>query len=502
MPSARSRKGTYALAALAAIAAPAVVTLLSITRLTGSHPLEFRPFLNDEVYYWHQTATAAVAGMQGGYYTLEEITARDGRFHFGPHGPLYPLLYGSIARLTGWHRASAPLFNLAWMMACALAFIVVARLSQPRVWLLALVLATCWPMSFWAASSMQESFHHGLAFLLAAALVAIGRHDRAAIVLVAIAVPLALLTRLSWGILVPGIVLLALRGGSARRMALGALASVAIVGAAVLVFGRIAPRMPAGFRFLQYSGFRDAAAQFERNIGENLRRLVDFSVNYDPLELVHRAEYLVLTAIVVTAAIVAVARARTRHSPETAQLLVQASNLGGIVAAMIAAYALTNWTEHRVISSHVLVAVLVFLTLPGRIGPGVAAAFAVANLAAAPIYMESFFETRKDNFIWDRRALRAFEETAAVHMRYDPALPPWCNTILSSQYPPDFVAVPPGIGISITRETDQMAWPPRSRYVLLDPPALAVIPGPLNARPLASLPYGTLYLNLDARCGD
>jgi hypothetical protein len=42
--------------------------------------------------------------------------------------------------------------------------------------------------------------------------------------------------------------------------------------------------------------------------------------------------------------------------------------------------------------------------------------------------------------------------------------------------------------------------PPRSRYLLLDAPALAEFTAPLNVRTLATLPYGTLYENLDARC--
>jgi hypothetical protein len=42
--------------------------------------------------------------------------------------------------------------------------------------------------------------------------------------------------------------------------------------------------------------------------------------------------------------------------------------------------------------------------------------------------------------------------------------------------------------------------PPRSRYLLLDQPALAEFTAPLNVKALVTLPYGTLYENLDARC--
>jgi hypothetical protein len=70
----------------------------------------------------------------------------------------------------------------------------------------------------------------------------------------------------------------------------------------------------------------------------------------------------------------------------------------------------------------------------------------------------------------------------------------------TAQYPPYLIAVPAGIGLSVVREPDRVAMPPRSRYLLLDQPALAEFTAPLNVKALVTLPYGTLYENLDARC--
>jgi hypothetical protein len=86
-------------------------------------------------------------------------------------------------------------------------------------------------------------------------------------------------------------------------------------------------------------------------------------------------------------------------------------------------------------------------------------------------------------------------------MHYEADAPPWCNTLLSSQYPPDFIAVPPGIGISITRSPDELPAPPRSRYLLLDAAAEAALAGRVRLDRIgAPLPYGTMFLNLDVRC--
>jgi hypothetical protein len=42
--------------------------------------------------------------------------------------------------------------------------------------------------------------------------------------------------------------------------------------------------------------------------------------------------------------------------------------------------------------------------------------------------------------------------------------------------------------------------PPRSHYLLLDDSALANFSRPLRVQPLATLPYGTLYKNLESGC--
>ena len=54
--------------------------------------------------------------------------------------------------------------------------------------------------------------------------------------------------------------------------------------------------------------------------------------------------------------------------------------------------------------------------------------------------------------------------------------------------------------MSLLVEPDQMQLPARSKYLLLDPKALAGFKQAPRVEPLARLPYGTLYRNLDAGC--
>ena len=77
----------------------------------------------------------------------------------------------------------------------------------------------------------------------------------------------------------------------------------------------------------------------------------------------------------------------------------------------------------------------------------------------------------------------------------------WCNTLLTSQSPPSLIAVPAGIGLSVVQKPELLRIPPRSYYMLLDDAIRAAFPVPPDLEPIATLPYGTLYVNRDARCG-
>jgi len=62
------------------------------------------------------------------------------------------------------------------------------------------------------------------------------------------------------------------------------------------------------------------------------------------------------------------------------------------------------------------------------------------------------------------------------------------------------IAVPAGIGLSVVQKPELLRIPPRSHYMLLDDDLRAAFPVPPDLEPIATLPYGTLYVNRGARC--
>jgi hypothetical protein len=167
---------------------------------------------------------------------------------------------------------------------------------------------------------------------------------------------------------------------------------------------------------------------------------------------------------------------------------------------MLLLYQFTNYAEHRVLSAFLLFAALLCLAAPGRMGSVLAAGIIVSSVVSARVSLASIEDAWRDRFVWDRHGVLELERALDKVVVYRPDGSRWCNTLLTSQYPPHLIAVPAGIGLSVVRKPELMMLPPRSHFMLLDEPVHAAFVRPIDLRPVATLPYGTLYVNLESGC--
>jgi len=185
----------------------------------------------------------------------------------------------------------------------------------------------------------------------------------------------------------------------------------------------------------------------------------------------------------------------------TPHFAIAASALALALVAMILLYQFTNFAEHRVLSAFLLFGTMLCIAAPGTIGPLIALGVVIVSVVSARTSIIEVEDSWRDRFVWDRRAVAELEHAFGRSVVYHPDATRWCNTLLTSQYPPQLIGVPAGIGLSVVRKPERMTLPPRSRYLLLDDTVRAAFTGPLNLETIATLPYGTLYVNRDARCG-
>jgi len=476
-----------------------VVTLVHV--FFGVPLSAYRPVINDEVAYWHQALTFARAGFHGGYYTLGEVTNPSGLTPFGPHGPGFAVLYGTAGALFGWYRHTAVILNLLAIGSAAWIWASLTRASIVRLLLGAAMLLTFWHMLFWASSGMQESLHHAGAIAIAGCFAAVLGADRRWWIIGFGWVVLAVLAfvRPSWLVLFPLWAIATTRSSSRRVVAATVVASIAIGTVILFAYSRMTAPYEEGFFFLRAGSLSLGLQALVENVTGNVQRL-GMPDQFNRLELLHRYQYGALLLATTTAAVATMWRRRQAQdlSPHFA---IAASALALALAAMILLYQFTNFAEHRVLSAFLLFGTMLCIAAPGRIGPALATGIVLVSVVSARPSLIEIEDSWRDRFVWDRRPVSELEGALEATVVYHPDASRWCNTLLTSQYPPQLIGVPAGIGLSVVRKPERMTLPPKSRYLLLDEDVRAAFTGPLNLDMVATLPYGTLYVNRDADCG-
>ena len=497
-----SHRVSRSAAALFCIAIVPVLVIVLVRWCFGVPISAFRPFLSDEISYWHETLTFSTVGFRGGYYTWGEMTNAAGVTPFGPHGPGFPVAYGMFGRLFGWYRHSPVVLNLAAIACAAWLWTSVSRLSASRTMLAAAVLATFWPMMLWAPTGMQEALHHAGAIAMAGFFTqALGSAPRRWVNAIGwIALAALSFIRPTWLVLMPlwGFATAHAQGRRAIAISIGWSLLLAI--GVLLLYSRTTAPFPTGFFFLRVLDRAEGISKIWGNLHFNLLRTIEPG-EYKFVEVLFRVQYWLWLAAATTIAIVL----RRRRSgagpvPSTMHLAVGTAAMAVALALMLILYTLTNWAEHRVLSAFLLFAVMLCVAVPGKPAMLLVSALLASNLATAKPFVDSFSAERSDNFVWDRRGSYELADAIDGRIVYRPDATRWCNTLLTSQYPPHLIVVPAGFGLSIVREPNEMKLPPRSHFLLLDEAARADFSGPIHVQPLVTLAYGTLYVNLDSGC--
>jgi hypothetical protein len=308
--------------------------------------------------------------------------------------------------------------------------------------------------------------------------------------------------RPSWLIVLP---LWAIATVPGRLKAAPTAALTAVIGSVVLglaiLFAYSSTTAPyeEGFFFLRAASLSLGVKAILENVASNVQRLA-MPDQFHPIELLERYQYGALLLATTIAAVVGMRKREGQRPGFSPHLAIAAAAMAMALIAMLLLYQFTNFAEHRVLSAFLLFGTMLCLAAPGRIGPLLAAGIVVFSMADPRTRLVELEDAWRDRFVWDRRGLSELERVLKDTVVYQPQASRWCNTLLTSQYPPQLIAVPGGIGLSVVRKPEQMTLPPRSRYMLLDEDVRAAFTGPLHLDPVATLPYGTLYVNRDARC--
>lgn len=203
----RQRVATITLT-LTLVLMPAILgAAMLYARMDGALFWQFAPLSSDEVFYWHQGASATAYPLATGYYTNNEVPPAWTPFgRFAYWGPFVPHLYALFGRVLGWETYTPLIANLIIVTIALAAFVWRVRPNVEALAWLNGVLLTFIPLWLYIPTGLTEVLHQASAIGLAAVLWPLLRDEspppaRARWVAFAYLSLITITLRVTWGIL-------------------------------------------------------------------------------------------------------------------------------------------------------------------------------------------------------------------------------------------------------------------------------------------------------------
>ncbi|MDZ4765064.1 MAG: hypothetical protein SGI73_10985 [Chloroflexota bacterium] len=488
---------------------PIALTLILLVGGLGVRLADYQPIWVDELVYWHESATFDAVGFDGGYYTSGETPARASFTHFGAHGFGFAALMGGLARPFAWSYHTVPILN-AFMLSAALAlYLGVTRPRGVALWIAAAAIAAWYPLTLYLALTMQETFHHAVAAVLAAGFAILLRAEpspraRHSVIVVEIVVlVIASLVRVTWSLAFFPLFLLAVPAapdgyGQRRRWFSAFVIAFGIVAVSAGVYLWTTGVYSGGFLGVWTRELGRARFFGVSLIANNMLNNLALLVRGNPLEIVLRAQLIALGALSLISLVQAGRTHGRRGILPARDAALFAFLLGTVLILQSALYDVFDWRDYRVFAP------LVFLGLLVLIARGrwrIAGLLLALNLLALPSYWGVFNNFHLPKYTFERTRIAAFGDATAAGIVYEADAPSaWCNTLLTSFYTPELLALPPGIGFASSDGIRNTDAPLRSRYLLLRDDDWTWAQRTTRMEWLTETAIGAIYLNLDADC--
>lgn len=477
---------------------PLAITFFLVTLLLQASIEDFVPrYWNDQIGFWHYILTFKEAGFNGGYYALNEHIATLDLARFDVKGPIYPMLMGTLARLTGW-QPYTPIYLNALLLGCAtFAFLFLIRAGWRQTGVTGAVVLTFWVIPMYIPTSSQESFHQAGALLSAAVFYHLLRDQRRAKVVGLVLILILGAVRFSWALMLLPLLALWVHQRSLPIIARNVAVAVGLL-AAVMMFASYTNTPNVNSVLV---GIRDLPSQpttIVDTIRENARHYLEY-----PLHSPNLTQFFMII-IVMTFFPVMWWKNKTRDHAALTEMLFHEYTLGSIVALSFILYLPEGY--YRIFGTNLLISLLVLIAMRRFKLVGVVL---LLNLVAFPTFLDQYqgwqpnFELNPDELKQQQRALGTF-----VH--YDPDAPsPWCNTLLIpvENYDYRVTLIPAGIGVTWLWdrvEDDLLIRPPiQSRYLLMSGTQYDTLRQQVGYTPgelIAVFPFGNLYYNTATPC--
>lgn len=459
-------------------------------------PYSFVPnFPNDLPDNWHETESFRIYGFETGYYSFREKVPAAEFTRFGVHGPIFPVLVGSLAKVFGWELYSPVFYNAAFISIALLILILLVNPTGIQMALLTAMTLTFWPIHLLVVSAYQESLHHAGAIILAALGYRLIRDPQNKAIALSTFFLLIFLTllRFSWGFFfIPFFFILL--GSKKIRFApiLSVLAGILSLGLIMKINGYLAAPGLNVITGVLSKMLTDPEVALKFVFGNVLwNNTVEYFAK-PPLEILLRFEMLLLFL-----ALPIVYLAKKRE-------YLREAGIYSYVSATILIPSLLFYIDsgfYRIFSI-VFVFSAFLLLISNRMIP------VLSIIILHSLFTFGLSEAVKDwfpNLILDPSFVAKTRETFDQNLKYaPPPASPWCNTIMQTDESFDWrvAQAPAGFGLSTYSSLRTPKTDFKSKYLLLTPAEHALFENKDNFQMIGVLPDKklALFLNKKSAC--
>lgn len=467
-PSSWNRSGTFLLAILA-IVSPLIITIALAKILFQSDLAHYGLIWNDEIQYWLEINGYQLIGTNTGYFSVEELISSAGFSHFGTHGPVYPMVMGTLAKIFGWSLISGPIYNLAFIMIGVASFLVLTRPNFKKVLYIFIFVLVLYPVIAYIPTTMQESLHQALAFAIGGVLITVSskrQPSRWLVILGVFLIFFASLIRVTWSLLFfPYLWVISGNGKIKQKIVpLAAASSMVLLSLGLYFYWTSSYPEAFLYKVFNISPFNvlNVIVEVLKHIRDNLVNFFSFAKPAYFLEILQR--YLILYTLAISAIFV---------FKKKYQFLIPLLILGLETIITIVAYDVLYYRDFRTLSPFLIISVLFLVeysdTRMVRIPLWI---YLAVNLAFYPAFIKTYQTELHVNRYLDNRNFPPDNQLSRMYksLTFDENEDPWCNSILTTDiFPREMLALAPGIGVNLLLDPDRMTLPVKSHYLFIQP---------------------------------
>ena len=494
------KKRSWFLSILAAIL-PALLTVIILGDIFQVNIANFLPRIwNDQVGYWHWAKSFSTAGFNAGYNGWDELTAPAAFNPYGENGPFYQMIYGSIGWLVGWKNALPIYINMGFLTFSLLLFIRKAELENEQILHLGTSVLLLFPILLYLPLSSHETLNQSIAILLTTVFYFTQKRDLQSYqkILFALFLFFASLIRLSWAVLFLPFFFITVRGSFTKKLLLSLTISAFLGYTSLAISGYLLP--PSGNIILEL--IKETRTSGAHILLSHIK--FQLATLFSPQ---HRMD-LIITLETFSLGLWSFFYFLRKKTPLDERVestsFLNAYNLlvplgMGIVFYLVAGF-------HRIFVPHLLITAL--LLIKQRKYLPLYLSLFIGVLFYSPFW--SAYQKTPINYQPMTAEFLATKNIIKQNIVFDPnSESHWCNTLLLpiDRYNDYVPMLPAGIGASPIIAPQNLSYPPKSKYILLDHETLTrgaylkYFPmDDLNLDLLDSLPHAEIYYNADSGC--